>query len=132
MFYLYQAAMFVGGLWCHQLPGRSPHLFDMQMPLCWRCSGILVGGAALLVWLVTTRRVPRLTASLILSLPLALDVSYNVLTGGEGDNTRRFVTGILWGVFGTSAALRLLVKLREILAGNRQKPARWGGRITVA
>lgn len=112
MFYIYQAAMFAGGLWCHQLPARSPHLFGIQSPLCWRCGGILVGALSLLAWLVATRKLPRLATSLLLSLPLAVDVFYNIATGGEGDNARRFVTGILWGVFGTSAALHLLAKLR--------------------
>jgi len=115
MFYLYQAAMFVGGLWCHQLPVRSPHLSGMQMPLCWRCSGILIGAVGLLAWLIATRELPRLTTSLMLSLPLALDVLYVIFSGGEGNNARRFITGMLWGVFGTSAALHLLVRLYEKL-----------------
>lgn len=110
---LYQAVMFVGGLWCHQLPGRSPHLSGVQMPLCWRCGGILIGVVVLLAWLVMTRKLPRLTTSLVLSLPLALDVLYVILSGGEGDNARRFITGMLWGIFGTSAALHLLARLRE-------------------
>jgi uncharacterized membrane protein len=131
MFYLYQAAMFAGSLWCHQLPGRSPHLSGMQMPLCWRCSGILMGAVALLVWLIATRKPPRLTTSLILSLPLALDVLYAILSGGEGDNARRFITGTLWGIFGTSAALRLLAGLRERLGQKGQKSARKLRRITV-
>ncbi|MBA2646055.1 MAG: DUF2085 domain-containing protein [Pyrinomonadaceae bacterium] len=128
MFYLYQAAMFVGGLWCHQLPVRSPHLSGMQMPLCWRCSGILIGTVGLLAWLIATRKLPRLTTSLVLSLPLALDVLYAILSGGEGDNSRRFITGILWGIFGTSAALGMLAGLRERLGQKGQKPARQQGR----
>lgn len=111
--------MFVGGLWCHQLPGRSPHLSGVQMPLCWRCGGIFVGVGVLLAWLVVTRKLPRLTTSLVLSLPLALDVLYNAVTSGEGDNARRFVTGVLWGTFGTSAALRLLARLCAKPEGRR-------------
>jgi uncharacterized membrane protein len=124
MFYLYQAAMFVGGLWCHQLSGRSPHLSGVQMPLCWRCSGILIGAVALLAWLIATRKLPRLMTSLLLSLPLVLDVLYIIFSGGEGDNARRFITGILWGHFGTSAALGLLAALRERHRQKGRNPAR--------
>ncbi|MDQ3648684.1 MAG: DUF2085 domain-containing protein [Acidobacteriota bacterium] len=112
MSFLYRAAMFVGGLWCHQLPARSPHMWGVQMPLCWRCAGILFGATTLLIWLLATRRLPRLRISFVLALLMPLDVLYAIFSHSDGSNTRRLVTGILWGVFGTSAALRLIEKLR--------------------
>ena len=61
--------------------------------------------------------------SLLLGSALPLDVLLTVLTGGGLDNPRRFLTGLLWGLFGTSAALRLLA-----LLGRRRDPsARAGG-----
>ena len=108
MSYLYRAAMSLASWWCHQLFARSPHLWGLQMPLCWRCSGILFGTLALLVWLFTKKRLPALALSAPFALLMPLDVLHAVLTGGDGDNARRFVTGALWGLFGTGAALRII------------------------
>ena len=118
---LYRALMYMGSWWCHQLPARSPYLFGVQLPLCWRCTGILLGALALLCWLVTTKRLPPLLLCALLALLLPLDVLYNVVTGGDGDNARRLVTGLLWGFCGTAAALRLirLLSLRLARAGAR-------------
>lgn len=110
---LYEALMWAGGLWCHQMPGRSPHLLGVQLPLCWRCTGIVLGALVLLAWVLSRRRLPTAAASLLLALPLPLDVLHAVATGGDGSNARRLLTGLLWGFFFTAAALRLL---RTLLA----------------
>ena len=105
---LYGALMWAGALWCHQMPARSPHVFGAQLPLCWRCTGIALGALALFAWVVSRRRLPTFSVSLLLALPLPLDVLHALATGGEGDNARRVLTGLLWGCFATAAALRLL------------------------
>jgi uncharacterized membrane protein len=105
---LYRALMYVGSWWCHQLPARSPHLFGVQMPLCWRCTGILFGALALLCWLVWTKKLPPVLPCILLALLMPLDVLYNVLTHGDGDNARRLLTGLLWGFCATSVALQLI------------------------
>ena len=112
---LYRAVMFAGSLWCHQIPARSPHLWGAQLPLCWRCSGVLIGAVALLVWLLTKKRLPSLTLSLIIALLMPLDVLHAIISGGDGDNARRLVTGILWGVFGTSALLHGVKSARGLI-----------------
>ena len=105
---LYRALMYLGGWWCHQLPARSPHLFGVQLPLCWRCTGILLGALALTGWLLKTKRLPPLLPCALLALGLPLDVLYNVAAGGDGDNARRLLTGLLWGFCFTSVALQLV------------------------
>jgi uncharacterized membrane protein len=115
---LYRALMYAGGWWCHQLPARSPHLFGVQMPLCWRCTGILFGALALLGWLVWTKKLPPLPACLLLALLLPADVLYNVLTHSDGDNARRLLTGSLWGFCGTSVALQVI----KLLAARLSRP----------
>jgi uncharacterized membrane protein len=120
---LYRALMYAGGWWCHQLPARSPHLFGAQMPLCWRCTGILFGALALFGWLLTKKRLPPLLPCLLLAPLLPLDVLYNVAVGGEGDNARRLLTGLLWGFCATSAALRLLRLASLRLSRPRPLPA---------
>ena len=113
---LYRALMWAGSWVCHQLPERSPHLFGVQLPLCWRCTGILFGALALFFWVLAKKKLPPLLLCLLLSLLLPLDVFYNVITHGDGDNTRRFITGLLWGFCATSAALQLLRLLAARLA----------------
>jgi uncharacterized membrane protein len=120
---LYRALMYAGSWVCHQLPERSPHLFGVQLPLCWRCTGILFGALALFFWLLAKKRVPPLVLCVLLSLLLPLDVFYNVITHGDGNNARRLVTGLLWGFCATGAALQLLRLLSLRLAQSRQRPA---------
>jgi len=47
-----------GSLVCHQLPERSFHAHGAKWPVCARCSGLYIGGAAgvLLAWLAGGRR----------------------------------------------------------------------------
>lgn len=110
---IYRAVMWAGGFWCHQMPERSPHLWGAQMPLCWRCSGIAAGALMLLAWLITRRKLPPLALSLVLALALPLDVLQAVVTGGAGDNARRLLTGVLWGIFGTGVVLHLVRLVNE-------------------
>ena len=105
---LYRALMYMGSWWCHQLPARSPHLFGVQLPLCWRCTGILFGALALTGWLLKTKKLPPLLPCALLSLLLPLDVLYNVVTHGDGHNARRLLTGLLWGFCFTSITLQLI------------------------
>ena len=104
---LYRAVMFGGSIFCHQLPERSPHLWNIQLPVCWRCGGIIVGAAAFLLWLCVKKRLPRLAWSLVLTLLMPLDVLAAVIGVWNGDNTVRLATGLLWGGFGTSMLLHL-------------------------
>ena len=118
---LYRALMYVGSWWCHQLPARSPHLFGVQMPLCWRCTGILFGALALLCWLVRTKRLPPPLVCALLALLMPLDVLYNVLTHSDGDNARRLLTGLLWGFCATSVALQLIKTVAGRLSALRPR-----------
>jgi uncharacterized membrane protein len=104
----YRALMWAGGLWCHQLPARSPQLWGAQLPLCWRCTGILIGTLMLCGWLLWKKRLPPLAPSVALALLLPLDVLHAIITHGQGDNARRLLTGVLWGFFGTGLALRFI------------------------
>ncbi|HEX8456296.1 MAG TPA: DUF2085 domain-containing protein [Pyrinomonadaceae bacterium] len=119
---VYRAVMWAGSWWCHQLPARSPHLWGAQLPLCWRCTGILAGALLLLGWLLWRRRgVPRARLSFALALLLPLDVLYAVLTHTEGHNARRLLTGVLWGVFGTSLFLHLVRRVALSSSSSRTR-----------
>jgi uncharacterized membrane protein len=70
----------VGSLICHQLPDRSFHVGDAQLPVCARCAGLYLGAAiGALAWAVTASRrrhslprVPTLVALAIAGAPTAL------------------------------------------------------------
>ena len=104
----YRILMTLAHFWCHQIPERSPYFYCVQFPLCWRCGGIAGGALALLFYLGIRRKLPSLTASLLFALLLPLDVLINFLGFDADANLRRFLTGTLWGFYGTSAALLLL------------------------
>ena len=118
----YRAVMWAGHLVCHQMPARSPHFHGVQLPLCWRCTGIFVGSLAFLAWLFTKRRLPALRLCLLLSALMPLDVLYNVLTHADGSNARRLVTGLLFGFFAASLSLHLFTRL-PALGGRREDAA---------
>ena len=116
----YRAVMWAGHLVCHQNPARSPHLFGAQLPLCWRCAGIVCGALAFVVWLFHKRRLPAPWLCVALALAMPLDVLQAVLTRGDGDNARRLVTGTLWGFFAASLALHLFTFISSRLNSRTQ------------
>jgi uncharacterized membrane protein len=124
---LYRALMYAGSWVCLQLPTHSPHLSGVQLPLCWRCTGILVGSLAVFSWLMAGKRLPPLSLCVLLSLPLPLDVLHAVVTHGDGNNARRLVTGLLWGFCAAGAALQLLRLLSLRLAQARTRHASASG-----
>ena len=121
---VYRALMWAGGFWCHQIPERSPYLFGFQFPLCWRCTGIAVGALILIIFILRSRRLPGFWPSLFISSLMPLDVFAAVIGLWTGHNGVRFVTGTLWGIFGTAAALNSFVLIWERL---NRAPAIDGG-----
>ena len=75
------AAVYSGaGLICHQRAERSFHLAGVQQPVCARCTGLYVSGAAgaLVAWASWRRpRVPRRTRRVLVlaAVPTALSVA---------------------------------------------------------
>lgn len=90
------------GIFCHQLPGRSPHQDGMIFPLCYRCAGIYFGLFAAYFWIGCDgrgwrRRLPGINATLILCggiAPLLVDGWANALNLWETPGWLRAVTGI--------------------------------------
>jgi uncharacterized membrane protein len=118
---LYRALMWAGHFACQQRPDRSPHLFGAQLPLCWRCTGIVCGALAFVLWLFHKRRLPSPWLSAALALLMPLDVLQAILTRGEGDNARRLLTGTLWGFFAASLALHLFTNINSRVIAARAR-----------
>lgn len=103
---------------CHCRDDRSFHYHGRRFPVCARCTGELVGilAAALCYpWV----RVSALWAA-VLMIPMVLDGGVQALTPYESTNTRRFVTGLLFGCglltlffFTTACALRWGVQIGD-------------------
>ena len=86
---------------CHQKPERSFHSAGVKWPVCGRCSGLYLGGAAgALAWLVMRRRraaSPLLAWLAVAAVPTALTVVLE-WTGLAGvGNAARALAGIPLG-----------------------------------
>jgi uncharacterized membrane protein len=90
------------GLICHQRSERSFHLAGVQMPVCGRCSGLYLSGAAgaLLAWLITRHpRHPRRTRAVLIAaaIPTALSVVLEFSGLLYSSNTLRAITALPLG-----------------------------------
>ena len=121
----YRASMWLGGLVCHQQSDRSPYLLGAQMPLCWRCSGILIGTLLFFAWLIARRSLPSAPLSLALAMLMPIDVLAALVRLWNGNNAVRLITGLLWGLFSTNLVLHLLRQesARAIFCGYLRKLA---------
>lgn len=85
-------ALFFG---CHQSSSRSIHMGTRILPLCARCTGIYVG--TLLLPMIMFLDVVPIYIFILLGLPMIID---GLLQKGKkipSTNSRRFVTGFLFG-----------------------------------
>ena len=99
----------VGSVICHQLPERSFFLDGRQLPVCARCTGLYLSGAAGLAawWAVKLLRgwrpqtvPPRLAMALLVIVATPTVVSYltGVLGVWDGSNLTRAVLAVPLGV----------------------------------
>ena len=103
---------------CHCRADRSYFWHGKQFPICARCTGELVGifcGMIVSFWYL-----PPVWAAVLLMLPMIADGVIQLATAYESTNTRRFVTGFLFGysltalfVISTIAALRFGYRLGQ-------------------
>lgn len=95
--------------YCHRLPERSFFIAGYQLPVCSRCTGILIGYLsgiyAINIGCQVSFHVP-----LLLSVPLVIDGFGQHFGRWKSNNLRRLVTGILFGF-----SLFILVKLMAVM-----------------
>ena len=86
---------------CHQIAERSPHVHGVQLAVCHRCYGILLGLASgpvfALIFRVWSGRNGRMLviASIV---PLALDWGLDILGVLKNTAETRLITGAIFGV----------------------------------
>ena len=111
----YNISMKAGSFICHQIPDRSFFLGTNQLPLCSRCTGIygaLFTGFILQMLfgvIIKDRRLTWYLASLVLLLPMGIDVLLIYMGMHTGNNVVRCLTGLLSGL-GISVLLYQPVK----------------------
>ena len=85
-------------LWgCHQKPERSFFLCGYQFPICARCTGILIGYVCSILLLLLSCFLHPLICLLFL-IPLVIDGGIQLLFNVLSNNTRRFISGTLFGI----------------------------------
>ena len=100
------AAYAVGSVICHQLPGRSFHLWAASMPVCARCTGIYFGAAVVAIAVRPKVHTVRLKAdttygakmALILAvIPILATLIYEWTAGHTPANWIRAAAGVPMG-----------------------------------
>ena len=95
---------------CHQMPERSFFLNGYQLPLCARCTGILIGN---LFGLFLSPLLKFRLHNSLLMIPLIMDGSIQYFTTYKSNNIKRLITGILYGYSFVSTffwLLRFIIK----------------------
>ena len=80
---------------CHCREERSFHYHGQRFPICARCTGELVGILSAALWYPWVHI--SLLWVILLMLPLVLDGGIQALGFYESTNSRRFITGLLFG-----------------------------------
>lgn len=82
---------------CHCRADRSFIIKNRKFPICARCTGELAG---MLLSIITYIYIdmPNVLTCIILMLPLIADGVIQLLFTYESNNTKRFITGFLFGV----------------------------------
>lgn len=110
---------------CHQIPGRSYHLFGYPLAICSRCTGIYVGVlVGLLVYPLVrplaTRRSPARRWLLLAALPVGIDFGGDLIGLWINTFPSRTLTG---GIAGIGAIFFLYPAIVEVVDDWRYPPA---------
>lgn len=101
---------------CHQIAERSPHVDGVQLAVCHRCYGILVGLAiGPIAALIIRRRFKRYASLLIVAslVPLALDWGLGIVGIWANTAESRLITGAIFGVVAGILVTRALAWYRS-------------------
>lgn len=82
---------------CHQKPERSLFIKGKQLPICARCTGELIGILIAVIGFAWIKNIPIIILVLMM-IPMIADGITQALTKYESNNTKRLITGILFGI----------------------------------
>lgn len=90
---------------CHQMPERSFFIHGYQVPVCARCTGIIVGG----VFSVLVSPFYDFDYIILaLMVPMAVDGLLQLKTAYISTNPKRFISGLLYGFSFVSVIIHTL------------------------
>jgi len=84
-----------GLAFCHRREDRSLNFFRYTMPLCARCTGIIVGFMSFLLLFLLNFVIPQILA-LVLILPLLIDGFSQLFSFRKSNDVIRLITGALF------------------------------------
>ena len=85
---------------CNKERKRAPIIFGHSFILCWRCSGLVIGGL-IGSYLYSTGALNcrnNMYFIFLLGAPLIIDTITQRIANIESTNKKRFITGILLGI----------------------------------
>ncbi len=111
----------IGSVICHQLPDRSFFIDGRQLPVCARCTGLYLGGAAGFVawWAIKAGRrwrpikvMPRRAIAIvaIAAVPTIVSFASGVLDVWDGSNATRAVLAVPLGLAAGAVVAAVLAK----------------------
>lgn len=81
---------------CHQIPERSFFFKKYQLPICARCTGIIFGEIFGLLTFISFFKL-NIIFSTIITFPLIIDGTAQYYSEYISNNTKRLITGLLFG-----------------------------------
>lgn len=116
------AAYHIGSLICHQRPERSFHLSGLQMPVCARCFGLYLAGAAGLwfAWISRLRIPGRVTKVMmaVAAAPMAITVALEMIGLISTTNLIRMSTGLPLGFAAGALIVTALTPVNSDMIGS--------------
>ena len=101
---------------CHQLPERSFFVRGRQLPVCARCTGVLIGQVSATLMSIIYKPISTI-ASIVMLAVMGGDwglQEFNIL---KSTNCRRFITGVLagYGLFNlySKSILKIIRSLKK-------------------
>lgn len=86
---------------CHQRPDRSFFIRGHQLPLCSRCTGIVIGASAYILYsflIPVEYNLNMVIVCILLQLPYIIDGTTQYFKIRQSNNILRLITGLLGGV----------------------------------
>lgn len=98
---------------CHQMPERSFFIKKYQLPVCARCTGIILGELTALITFFIYN--PPIVLDIIFMIPLIIDGIVQYKSKYESNNIKRLITGYLFGYAMISLFVSLIICLIKLI-----------------
>ncbi|WP_353892466.1 DUF2085 domain-containing protein [Proteinivorax hydrogeniformans] len=83
---------------CHQKASRSFFINNYQLPVCARCSGVLLGQAMAVLAMIFFRYIGSITWGIVFLAVMFIDWLTQATKLKKSTNSRRLITGLLGGI----------------------------------